>query len=462
VPAALVGAAFDRTVDTLRTKVVGDLKGFRPGNVPLAMVVQRVGGPDNFKGAVLEEVLHSAMPAVMAAHARDAVPQSERIATDARELRAAFDPARPLDFAVEYVPLPPVRWVRPYKDIEVTVRETGDAETDAEAAEALVRQYRKDRGKQRVAADRGLRAGDVAIVSMRVDPADGMGPPFPGLTRDKFAFDTDEDPLGMVPHMLGARAGEERVWAFGFPLDWHVELWRGQRAKATARVLELFEWDLPAFDDAFVAAHFGPGSPGAADGVAFEGADDMRKSLVAATALERMRAASQACQDAIVEALAACVELDVPEEMVRLAGEKEYERRLMGMLQEGAATPEDLPRLTEEAAVADFIRERRPELVEEIRFNAGASAIYEELGLSVPEDVVEREAASAAEQFAADNMEHDESVLRADIRARLEVMCVMDRLQSTLKIHTLPFVPGEEDRAQATAAGPAKETAGAA
>jgi trigger factor len=454
VPASLVNAAFNRTVDTLRTQVVGDLKGFRPGNVPLAMVVQRVGGQDNFKGAVLEEVLHSALPAVMAAHARDAVPQSERIATDARELRAAFDPAKPLEFCVEYVPLPPVRWLKPYKEIEVTVRETGSLETDAEAAEALIRQYRKDKGRQRVAADRGLESGDVAIVSMRVDPADGMGPPFPGLTREKFAFDTDEDPLSMVPHMLGAQAGEERAWEFGFPADWHVELWRGQRAKATVRVLELFEWDLPAFDDDFVRAYFGPGTPSAANGVSFESADDMRKSLVAATTLERMKAATQACQDAIVEALAACVELDVPEEMVRLAGEKEYERRLMAMLQEGGATPDDLPRLTAEDVVADFIRERRPELVEEIRFNAGASAIFEEEKMSIPEDVVEQEAASAAQQFQADGMEYDEGVLRADIQARMEVMAVMDRLQATVKINTIAF---EGDWKAA-----AKETAGAA
>jgi trigger factor len=440
VPAGLVTAAFNRTVDTLRTQVVGDLKGFRPGNVPLAMVVQRVGGQDNFKGAVLEEVLHSALPAVMAAHARDAVPQSERIATDARELRAAFDPAKPLDFAIEYVPLPPVRWLKPFKDIEVTVKETGNLETDAEAAEALIRQYRKEKGRQRVAAGRGLSAGDVAIVSMRVDPADGMGPPFPGLTRDKFAFDTDEDPLSMVPHLLGAGAGEERVWEFEFPSDWHVELWRGQRAKSTVRVLELFEWDLPDFDDDFVRQHFGPGTPSARGGVAFDGADDMRKSLVAATTLERLKASSQSAQDLIVEALASCVELEVPDAMIRLAGEKEYERRLMAMLQEGAATPDDLPRLTDEKTVSEFIRDRRADLIEEIKFNAAASSIFESEKLSIPQEVVEQEAASAAEQFKADGMEYDEDVLRSDILARMEVMAVMDHLQSKcVKVNTVAW-----------------------
>lgn len=45
--------------------------------------------------------------------------------------------------------------------------------------------------------------------------------------------------------MLGMRAGEERAWEFVFPEDWHVELWRGQVAKASVKLRELFEWDLP-------------------------------------------------------------------------------------------------------------------------------------------------------------------------------------------------------------------------
>lgn len=452
MPAGLVNAAFNRTVDVLRAQVVGDLKGFRPGNVPLAMVVQRVGGQDNFKGAVLEEVLHSALPAVMAAHARDAVPQSERIASDARELKASFDPAKPLDFAVEYVPLPPIRWLKPYKDIEVTVRETGNLETDAEAAEALIRQYRKDRGRQRVAAGRGLERGDVAIVSMRVDPADGLGPPFPGLTRDKFAFDTDEDPLSMVPHLEGAAAGEERSWEFEFPADWHVELWRGLRARATVKVLELFEWDLPCFDDDFVRQHFGPGTPSARNGVSFESAEDMRKSLVAATTLERMKAATQQAQDAIVEAVAACAELRVPDEMVRLAGEKEYERRLMAMLQEGAATPDDLPRLTSQEAVEEFVRDRRAELEEQVRFNLASDAIFEEQKLQVPADIVDQEVESAARQFEADGLDYDKEVLRADTEAKMQTMCVMDWLQANVKVHTEPWTGTWREAAKETAA----------
>jgi len=45
--------------------------------------------------------------------------------------------------------------------------------------------------------------------------------------------------------MLGMLPGEERVWEFDFPADWHVELWRGQTATAKIKLLELFSYILP-------------------------------------------------------------------------------------------------------------------------------------------------------------------------------------------------------------------------
>lgn len=45
--------------------------------------------------------------------------------------------------------------------------------------------------------------------------------------------------------MTGMVAGEERDWEFVFPADWHVELWRGQKARAHVKLRELFEWELP-------------------------------------------------------------------------------------------------------------------------------------------------------------------------------------------------------------------------
>lgn len=52
-------------------------------------------------------------------------------------------------------------------------------------------------------------------------------------------------PMLCVQHMLGMLPGEQRSWEFVFPEDWHVDLWRGQTAVATIKLVELFSYILP-------------------------------------------------------------------------------------------------------------------------------------------------------------------------------------------------------------------------
>ena len=61
----------------------------------------------------------------MPGHAARMVPDSERITTDVRALEAAFDPAQPLTYEVEYEALPDVKWRAPYADIQVVVPDNG-------------------------------------------------------------------------------------------------------------------------------------------------------------------------------------------------------------------------------------------------------------------------------------------------------------------------------------------------
>lgn len=167
--------------------------------IPLGEIVSRVGGQQQFKAACLEHVLLKAQEDVMPLHASRLLPGSERITSDVRGLVSSFDPANKVEYTVEFDTLPKVKWTRPYRDIEVEVEETGSLATDEAAVDDLIRQYRKEKGKQRVVADRGLRGGDVAIVDMRIRPAAGGAgaAPYPGLDKQRLALDTEADPLGL-------------------------------------------------------------------------------------------------------------------------------------------------------------------------------------------------------------------------------------------------------------------------
>lgn len=148
--------------------------------------------------------------------------------------------------------------------------------------------------------------------------------------------------------MAGMQAGEERTFEFDFPLDWHVEPWRGERASATLKVRELFEWDLPQYDDAFVAEHY----------PAFSSADDMRSSLLATTAMERFKATQREAADRIMEAVAASVDVDIPHAYLMAVAEREFQEKLLRMISDGVATPEQVEGMATEEGLTAFVEER--------------------------------------------------------------------------------------------------------
>jgi hypothetical protein len=61
----------------------------------------------------------------MPIHGSRMLPGSERITSDIRSLIGAFDPAKPVTYDIEFTSLPKVKWVGSYKELEVTVEESG-------------------------------------------------------------------------------------------------------------------------------------------------------------------------------------------------------------------------------------------------------------------------------------------------------------------------------------------------
>ena len=54
------------------------------------------------------------------------LPNSDRITSDVRALVSSFDPAKPVVYELLFDTLPRVQWAGAYKDIEVTVQESGE------------------------------------------------------------------------------------------------------------------------------------------------------------------------------------------------------------------------------------------------------------------------------------------------------------------------------------------------
>eukprot|EP00879_Flechtneria_rotunda_P032257 GHRR01035433.1.p1 GENE.GHRR01035433.1~~GHRR01035433.1.p1 ORF type:complete len:363 (+),score=127.96 GHRR01035433.1:198-1286(+) len=338
-------------------------------------------------------------------------------------------PALPVPAQVGYSRLPEVQWSEPYQDLKVVVQDTGNLETDTAAADDLIRQYLKQEGQKRVVADRGLARNDGAIIDMRIAPKRSPTAPYPGLDKDKFFFDTDQDPLGLAENMLGMVPGEERTWDFVFPPDWHVELWRGQTATARIKLVELFSYITPGFDDEFVKQHYPQ----------FESTKDMRDSLITSTGLQRMKDLEAQVQDAIVTQVSACVASPVPESLIQAQAEKEYQAKLLDLVQRGVARPEDIEEQLTAEALQAFIAAERAGLEERCRYVLATEAIAGEQGIDVEMEGLDEEVERAKQEAKKDNVGFDEEVYKAELVEKLRYAAVMQWLQNNLKIEVLPW-----------------------
>lgn len=58
--------------------------------------------------------------------------------------------------------------------------------------------------------------------------------------------------VDLFSELEGIRIGEEREFNITFPSDWEPRMYRGVEAKVIVNLRELFEWELPQFDDKFL------------------------------------------------------------------------------------------------------------------------------------------------------------------------------------------------------------------
>ena len=157
------------------------------------------------------------MPLIMEQVGEPLVNESERISSNINDLERSFDPAKPFTFEVEYETTPPIVWRKSYKETTVTLQDNGNFSTDVAATEDLINGWRKQKGGfQRVVVGRGLERGDTCIMDLDIKAA-GSKVSLPGMKKQRFPFDTDMDPLGLVQGMLGMKTGDEKTFQITFP-----------------------------------------------------------------------------------------------------------------------------------------------------------------------------------------------------------------------------------------------------
>ncbi|CAK0765119.1 hypothetical protein CVIRNUC_003226 [Coccomyxa viridis] len=407
-----------------------DIPGFRKGKkIPDRVIIDNAGGPSVLVGGTVEAALNAALPLALGQYSDTAIDGSERIEEDFEFLKGKLDLDQPLVFHVGLDVRQPHSWKSSYKDIKVKVPLVGSPEEDARTVELKLRQVQKNKGNMKVVTGRPLQMGDIAIIDFKAMRADTneliTGSQQRGMRLDTELGDRALGLAGVVDGIMGMKAGEERsltetvggAW-------WEPDGLQNVAVRSEVVLREVFEWDVPDLTDEVVAEAF----PG------IQSLDELRKALAESTAAQREEDQRDKVHEALIKAVAECVDAQVPESVIRQVGENEYQAKLHELQLKEAMPYEELDKLVNEKLLDQYIESRREVLTEIELSTVGMEDIFEKEGLTVTAEELKAEVDSVADEFGRNGQAFDQERLEEQAEQVLKARKTLEWLEKNVSV----------------------------
>ncbi len=316
-------------LDAIRSEVDARLKklartvkmdGFRPGKVPVSVVAQRYGG------SVQYEVVNSRVGEAFEAAANEA---KLRVAGQPRITETGGSSEGELKFDAIFEVFPEVT----INDLNGSEIEKVNAEVDEAAIDRTIDILRKQRStfSQR-AQDAAAADGDRVTIDFegKID-----GEPFEGGRAEDFQFMVGEGQMlkEFEDAVRGMKLGESRTFPLEFPADYHGKDVAGKAADFLVTIKKIEQAHLPDVDDALAKTL--DIADGSVDGLRA----DIRKNLEREVR-QRVRALNKS---AVMEALIAASELELPQVSVKSEIDRLVEGARAELKQRGVADADKMP-----------------------------------------------------------------------------------------------------------------------
>ena len=324
VPRAQIEGEVEKRLARLAKTV--KLPGFRPGKVPLKMVVQQYG--PSVRSDVISDAVQAAFnEAVREQNIRVAgYPRIEprQGAGSANEsAKEAADGA--FEFSAVFEVYPEIR----LGDLASIAIQRPQVEVMPADIDRTLEVLRRQRAVFTPVA-RGAQDGDRALVDFTgtIDGVEFAG----GQARD-FAITLGES--RMLPEfevaLHGAAAGETREFALTFPADYHGKEVAGRVARFSLTVKQVNAPDVPQLDSAFATAF----------GIKSGNVDELRAEVESNLKLELKRKIEALLKDQALKGLRQTTQLTLPKSLVEQEA-LQLARRMAANLQQQGMKPEDI------------------------------------------------------------------------------------------------------------------------
>ncbi len=214
------------------------IDGFRPGNVPLDVLKQKVG-----EMGILEESARLAINAKLGEILKEHI-EGEAIGQPRVDI-TKLAPNNPLEFKAIIAILPKLE-LCDYKNVKT---EKQKVSIDPKELEKTLNDIREMRVKEAL-ADRAIKEGDKVMVSIKMFQ-DNV--PLEGGQAKETPVIIGKDYIipGFDKELIGKKKGEEKEFSLPYPKDHHMKNLAGKMVDFKVSIGDVFERELPELDDEF-------------------------------------------------------------------------------------------------------------------------------------------------------------------------------------------------------------------
>lgn len=368
-------AEFEKALEDafLKNKNKISVPGFRKGKVPRQMV-EKMYGPEIFYEDAANALIPDAYSKALDECEEDIVSSPEIDVTQIEKGKSFIFTAT--------VALKPEVKLGKYKGVKV---ETAEVTVTDEEVDAKIEKERENNARTIEVTDRPVKDGDMTVLDFEgfVDGVafdGGKGENYP-LTIGSGAFIP-----GFEEQLVGAEIGKEVEVNVTFPEDYQAEELKGKAAVFKCTIKEIKEKELPALDDEF-----------ASEVSEFDTLEEYKKDVKETLTIEKEKAAREAKEAAVIDAIIADSDMDIPEAMVTTQQKQMIDEFAQRMQMQGLSM-EQYFQFT--GATLDKMMEQvKPQAETRIKSRLVLEAVAAKEGIEATEEDYEEEIKTMAEVY---------------------------------------------------------------
>ena len=368
-------AEFEKALEDafLKNKNKISVPGFRKGKVPRQMV-EKMYGPEIFYEDAANALIPDAYSKAIDECEEDIVSSPEIDVTQIEKGKSFIFTAT--------VALKPEVKLGKYKGVKV---EAAEVTVTDEEVDAKIEKERENNARTIEVTDRPVKDGDMTVLDFEgfVDGVafdGGKGENYP-LTIGSGAFIP-----GFEEQLVGAEIGKEVEVNVTFPEDYQAEELKGKAAVFKCTIKEIKEKELPALDDEF-----------ASEVSEFDTLEEYKKDVKETLTIEKEKAAREAKEAAVIDAIIADSDMDIPEAMVTTQ-QKQMINEFAQRMQMQGLSMEQYFQFT--GATLDKMMEQvKPQAETRIKSRLVLEAVAAKEGIEATEEDYEEEIKTMAEVY---------------------------------------------------------------